>query len=113
MAELERQLAVLMSEYAGKLPAKFAAIDAAYRSAEASHWKAAGLEELHQLLHRLAGSGKTFGFAAVTDCSRQAEYMIKGWLERGAEPDHGEIEALERKLEELGTQCRRPAEPAS
>ena len=113
MAELERQLATLKAEYANKLPAKYATIDAAFRSAQSHQWRHADLTELYQLLHRLAGSGKTFGFDAVTTFSRQAEHVVKAWLERATPPSRGEIDALGRELSELEGQCRPSGEPAT
>ena len=64
------------------------------------------LDGLRRAFHKLAGSGGSYGFAAVSTASRAAEHLATGILERGggtALPDVGalsdSVEAVARALD--------------
>lgn len=54
----------------------------------------ATLEDLRDRLHRLAGSGGTFGLAALGEHARRLERDIDRWLADGCRPTAGEREVL-------------------
>ena len=52
---------------------------------------AGALDELRRAVHKLAGSGGSYGFEVVSTTSRAAEHLAKAILDRGA----GAIEAAD------------------
>ena len=73
---LERELAALAEDFAARLPARMADIDAAWQQAEEARWHAGALDSLYRLCHSLAGAGGTFGFIAVGEAARE----LTEWL---------------------------------
>lgn len=77
-AELMRVLAGLREQYLAEAPERLAALrDAVDRARTGDD---AALPELRLLLHRLAGSGGSYGLQAVTDAARAAEQEVHGLL---------------------------------
>lgn len=117
---LQEQLRLLSAGYAEKLPGKLVQILALWRAVrddDALLWPPETLSNLHRLVHSLAGSGATFGFAEVSRHARRAEVVLKPLAVRGTAPDatqRREIEAalldLERVAgEPLGSDIEIPA----
>lgn len=87
---LSDQLDRLRRDYAAHLPLEFHALqDMAGRLSEPTPARQ-DLEELHHRLHKLAGSGGTFGFAALSAAARALELQTRYWLEVG--PEHVDIQ---------------------
>lgn len=59
------------------------------------------LAGLHADLHKLAGSGGTFGFSELSRQARSLEMVAKAWLEDGAMPDPLQWEAWKTELSAL------------
>jgi diguanylate cyclase (GGDEF)-like protein len=74
------QLARLREDYQARLPAELAVLTALAAGFGGAESDRARLEELHQRLHKLAGSGGTFGFAALSARTRTLEQQSKQWL---------------------------------
>ena len=79
-AEIAARLEALRREYATQLPQRLAAIEDCWAQLTGSHPVPAMLTELHRLAHNLAGSGKTFGFDAVSDSARSLEQYARSTL---------------------------------
>ena len=74
------QLARLRNDYLARLPAELAALTALAIGLGEGEPERAGLDELHHRLHKLAGSGGTFGFAALSAGARTLEQQVKACL---------------------------------
>lgn len=103
---LSEQLDRLRQDYVAHLPLEFDTLqDLAGRLSEPTPARQ-DLDELHHRLHKLAGSGGTFGFAALSTAARALELQTRYWLEVG--PEHidihtrqgfsGALSALEKTL---------------
>lgn len=84
--DVAAQLARLRADYLTRLPGELAALrDLADRLA-VGDLDRAGIGELHHRLHKLAGSGGTFGLAGLSARARALEVRAKDWLQAPA-PD--------------------------
>lgn len=74
------QLARLRDDYLARLPAELTGLEALASGLSGSEIDRASLDELYQRLHKLAGSGGTFGLAALSVGACSLEQRVKGWL---------------------------------
>jgi diguanylate cyclase (GGDEF)-like protein len=74
------QLAKLRNDYLARLPAELAALTALAIGLGEGESDRASLDELHHRLHKLAGSGGTFGFTALSSAARTLEQRVKAYL---------------------------------
>ncbi|WP_345793666.1 diguanylate cyclase [Thauera sp. JM12B12] len=77
---LAEQLAKLRAAYLVRLPVELAALQALAGALQGGEGDRASLEALHQRLHKLAGSGGTFGLAALSAAARALEQRVMAWL---------------------------------
>ena len=75
------QLAQLRNDYLARLPAELAELRALGAGLSGGDTRRASLDELHHRLHKLAGSGGTFGLAALSAGARALEQRVKAWLD--------------------------------
>lgn len=59
------------------------------------------LDELRRALHKLAGSGGSYGFEAVSTASRSGERIAKAILEAKRTPSEQDIAALQATVDDL------------
>ena len=78
-ARLAAEMARLRSAYLDHLPEELAALAVLAKKLEAAQDRPV-LEELQQRLHKLAGSGGTFGLAELSSQARKLEHLGKAWL---------------------------------
>ena len=103
---INERLAELKQAYVNGLGAKIEEVEAAAeaaRNAEAtddplSEQGLEALDALKQLVHKLAGSGGTFGFAEISDAEEKAETACDAMLET---PSIDRWRSIEGHLEEL------------
>jgi diguanylate cyclase (GGDEF)-like protein len=76
-AALAEQLAILRDGYLASLPAELEALNALAAAIQNRD----SLNELHNNLHKLAGSGGTFGLDALSSRARSLEQRAKIWLD--------------------------------
>ncbi len=74
------EMANLRNAYLDRLPTEIQELSALADSLVGSEADRARLEDLHQRLHKLAGSGGTFGLAALSVRTRSLEQQVKNWL---------------------------------
>lgn len=79
-AAVAAQLTQLRNDYLTRLPTELAALKELGAGLCGSKADRASLDELHHRLHKLAGSGGTFGMAALSAGARMLEQRVKGWL---------------------------------
>ena len=100
---INERLAELKRAYVNGLGAKIEEVEAAARNAQATDDPLSGqgleaLDALKQLVHKLAGSGGTFGFAEISDAAEKAETACDAMLET---PSIDRWRSIEGHLEEL------------
>ncbi|MDO9142780.1 diguanylate cyclase [Rhodoferax sp.] len=74
------RLAQLRNDYLARLPAELTALQTLGAGLSGGEPDRASLDELHHRLHKLAGSGGTFGLAALSAGAHTLEQRVKGWL---------------------------------
>jgi len=86
--DFRARLAALNAKFAATVPGtmdKIAQALAACRaSAEGTAPSAAALHQLHELLHGVAGSAGTFGFATLGQEARRIEQQVRTVMKEGA-----------------------------
>jgi diguanylate cyclase (GGDEF)-like protein len=73
LGELAAKLKILSDAYAAQLPEKFTKLEQIWNQLPQNEWREEGFEMLHRSVHSLTGSGKTFGFTALSDVARKFE----------------------------------------
>src|SRR5712671_6745520 len=92
---LRRELEATVSEYRASLGPRIDALEAlrgALAGARASpspggEMRAEMRAELHRELHSIAGSGRTFGLAGVSEAAHAAEVFVERHCAAGSAPD--------------------------
>lgn len=74
------QMALLRTGYLARLPAELASLNTLVAGIQEGYLDRASLDELHHRLHKLAGSGGTFGLSALSSRARSLEQRVKNWL---------------------------------
>lgn len=74
---LQASLKVLSTAYAAELPGKIEQLEQAWNQLPQSGWDDQSFASMHRMVHSLTGSGKTFGFAALSDVARNLEDYLK------------------------------------
>ena len=102
---MERAFQTLQTEYLASLPARLEELRADIGDLKAGHRGAT--DSLKVRLHRLAGSGGSYGFVELSSIAREAER----WLADPKPPDvcelEGIIDRLAREFEEAGKRVGR------
>src|SRR6185436_21002661 len=75
-ADQRAQLTALRRAYAAELPEKVQMIARAAAAAGLHNWEADGVRQLHQLVHRLAGSAAIWGFIEVSRAANELEAIV-------------------------------------
>ncbi len=99
--DINERLEELKRAYVNGLGAKIEEVEAAARAAGDDPLSGQGLEALgalKQLVHKLAGSGGTFGFPEISDAAEKAETACEAMLET---PSMDRWRSIEGHLEEL------------
>lgn len=73
MNELAAKMKMLSDAYAAQLPEKFAQLEQIWNKLPRTEWSEEEFQNLHRMVHSLTGSGKTFGFSALSDVARNLE----------------------------------------
>ncbi len=96
-AELAIQLEQLRQQFAGGLPKRFDAIDAALDACRTDPTNETPLRALMTALHSLGGAAGIFGFTALGNAARDAEHSVSDWIEAGGGQAPG-LEELAAKV---------------
>lgn len=80
IAAVTAEMAKLRRTYIDRLPVEIAELTALAEGLTGSEAERPKLEALHQRLHKLAGSGGTFGYALLSAQSRSLEHQVQSWL---------------------------------
>lgn len=104
MTATSPQMDALHARYARSLASKHAALLEAWRAFKKARDDASA-KKLHGLVHRLAGSAPTYGYAALGMQARKADHAFA----HGADLAERLTEPVEALLEELSRQAQRAA----
>jgi HPt (histidine-containing phosphotransfer) domain-containing protein len=93
---LEVAMRPLRAEYLYEAPERIRDLSAALGRLRAGN--AAALEDLERLFHRLAGSGGSYGFPAITEHSRAAEHAAIRLAGEARALQRNDFEVLEQHV---------------
>lgn len=82
-----KKLAALREDYSRKLPAKLQQVTDLWNKCCYFNWSTEALVVLHNLVHSLAGGGKTFGYPALSDAAKQLEAQLETIVQSPHVPD--------------------------
>jgi len=105
------QLAALNARFAAQLEVTLHELNEKVATQQGSNIPPGLLEELHARLHKLAGSGGTFGFPELSSQARTLEVSAKGWLNSAAPPTPDEWCLWKTALQALHQTIATPALP--
>ena len=110
--ELQAKLKALNDGYAMQLPEKLGQIDHAWEQLPRDRWDDEGFQTLHRMVHSLTGSGKTFGFALLSDVARNLEEYLKQIVQAKKVPDENQRKCIQVLLSEVHQVSMRRDAPA-
>ena len=99
--DIRDRLASLVAVYTGQLPQRMEEIRSAYEASWDGGFVQASFEELRLYVHKLAGSGATFGFDGITATARSLEAVLDGVLKSSKAPSHAIRKTIENKMKKL------------
>lgn len=94
---LEAMMKKLGRDYLRDSPARVAELRAALGAVEQG--AAGAIDTLRRLLHKLAGSGGSYGFDDVSTSARAGETVARRLFESGAAPAAAELAALRASVD--------------
>lgn len=100
-AGLQARLKALNDDYAARLPARLDEIRQAWDWLPQDEWNEEGFQTLYRMVHSLTGSGKTFGFALLSDVARSFEEYLKQLALARTAPDAEQRKRIQVLLSEL------------
>jgi diguanylate cyclase (GGDEF)-like protein len=101
LAEMQVKLKAMSDDYAAKLPEKLGQIEQAWEQLPGNRWDEEVFQTLHRMVHSLTGSGKTFGFALLSDVARNLEGYLKEIAQAKTVPDEEQRKRIQVLLSEL------------
>ena len=104
--DLEAEMRALSADYASRVPDKLAQIEQAWERLPADRWDEGGFYLLHRMVHNLAGSGRTFGFAMLSDVAHGLEAHLGELAQAKTVPDSAERERMRTLLDALRQAAR-------
>ncbi len=101
MERLAGKLAALRENFVNQLPERLQTLEKTWLDFQQQDQNPEALKEIRTMAHRLAGSGGTFGFPALSDRSRELEQFIQGFLLNETVPSVEETEEIEARVSAL------------
>lgn len=102
------KLRALQARFENDLAQRLDHIDAAWRTLESGEFADDDLQNFHLLLHRLAGSGATFGFPAISQISQQMEDIVLRVINEGAPFDGAARQQIRNSIDALRNAAHAP-----
>ena len=104
-AEIQEKLRELRDAYAAQLPEKINQLMLIWGQWQTSQrlpeWDEESFQILFRSVHSLSGSGKTFGFSALSDAARKLETYLGPIAEAKIVLNSDQLERVERSLDEI------------
>ncbi len=101
---IKSKLSALSEEYSSQLPERYNEIQNTFRLARISS-SAEYVTNLRLVLHKLAGSGATFGFEVLSNHAKKLVLFLDHFLRRNELPSEQEWDAFEKMLMPLKKIC--------
>jgi len=98
---LDRSLAQLRETYAQKLPGKINTIVELWKKLTQISWNDDAFNVMYRLLHGLSGSGKVFGYEALSQQSRNIEQYLLNIMKQKQAPSEKDRSNIERLINNL------------
>ncbi|MBI4551590.1 MAG: Hpt domain-containing protein [Candidatus Latescibacteria bacterium] len=98
---LNDQLKALYEAYAAHLPDKLSQIEAAWQALQHNAGASDPLNTLYFLVHKLTGSGATFGLTTVSEAASRLEQYLQTLIEGPAPPTPEQLAQISVYLEPL------------
>lgn len=99
--DFQLRLKALSDSYAVQLPQKLEQIELAWSELPIAAWDEEAFQSLYRMVHSLSGSGKTFGFAALSVAARNLEDALQPLAQAKAMPDEAQRRKIRTLLDEL------------
>jgi len=99
--ELTAKLKLLNDAYAVQLPEKLSQLEQAWSLLPRNEWDEEGFQALHRMVHSMTGSGKTFGFPALSDVARNLEDCLKLVAQKKVAPNEEQRNCIQSLMAEL------------
>lgn len=99
--DFQLKLKMLSDSYAVQLPQKLEQIELAWIELPIAAWDEEAFQSLHRMVHSLSGSGKTFGFAALSLAARNLEDALQPLAQAKVTPDEAQRTNIRALLDEL------------
>ena len=101
---IQNKLAVLRQQYAAKLPGKIQSIEAIWEKCLQEHGEHPW-EKMSAECHKLAGSGTSYGYPAVSQIARSLEHFCKKVIENGYQISTDQRKDIQDLLIKLKNSC--------
>src|SRR5450631_2345504 len=88
--DLQTKLKILSDSYAAQLPEKLRQLEQVLNQLSHTEWDEQNLQTMLHMVHGLIGSGKTFGFASLSDVARNLETYLGQLAQLGAAVSKGQ-----------------------
>ncbi|BBJ23620.1 diguanylate cyclase [Candidatus Nitrotoga sp. AM1P] len=98
---LQAKLERLCDVYAAQLPEKLKHIEQMWEQLPQDNWDGEGFQTLHRMVHSLTGSGKTFGFALLSDVARNLEEHLKQIVQTETALNEDQRQHIQKLMSEL------------
>jgi len=108
---IEEKLRGLRNSYIQHLPGKIKDVQKLWNSL-CNGWQNETIDELHRIVHSLAGSAGTFGFAQMGEIARSADNILKNYRDTEMPPHNSVKDELEDIFEKLSSICNSITEQA-
>src|SRR5690349_17194115 len=105
---LKQELKLLREAYATRLPEKVGQVEEAWKELEAGRGDGETLKNLHFLVHRLTGSGATYGFVGLSEEARHLERYLKTLLESSLPFNQSQIAEANALIAKVKEAVRQP-----
>jgi len=102
------KLQLLREKYAASLPAELEKMDKIWREFNENSLDINCLHTLYANFHKLAGSGATFGFSALSNIARSLENLIKENVEKEKNLERAQFAQINTLLESLREAATHP-----
>jgi chemotaxis protein histidine kinase CheA len=108
-----QRLKALFAEYREQLPQRLETIERQLAALAADPTQRGAKDELAYALHKLAGSGSTFGYTQLSAVARQWEQILKAAASTGGSLGAPQIDRMRRLLVELKEAAQLPDQSRS
>jgi HPt (histidine-containing phosphotransfer) domain-containing protein len=100
MEKVQEQIEAIQKDYIRDLPAAIASIEDIWNELQ-DNWRTGALKNLYNSIHRIAGSGGTFGFPELSEISLEIEKLLNPFLFEGSSPHADDLTRIDNYINKL------------